>query len=165
MVNDLYRAISGKVREGSKAPMFTATDVRGEKFDTRAYLGRSNLVIFFYRNYLCSTCQGELKDLKHEYDRIAQQGAEVVAISTDSLDEAKDMAVNLQLPFKVISDPDHKIIDEYEVYDSENGTAFITLYVVDRTGTVRFKKSIEGLDSMFSARDLAKKLKDLGTAF
>lgn len=157
--------MAGKVREGSKAPMFTAMDIRGETFDTRTYLGRNNLVVFFYRSHTCSTCESELKDLKREYDRIAQQDAEVVAISIDSLDEAKNMAVDLQLPYKVISDPDHRIIDQYEVYDSENGMAFITLFVLDKTGTVRYKKSVEGLDTMFSAKDLVNRLKDTGSAF
>lgn len=165
MVNEMYRAMLGKVREGSKAPMFSAMDVRGETFDTRMYLGRTNLVLFFYRSHWCSTCGEELRDLKKEYGHITQQDAEVVAVSTDSVDEAKNLAVNLQLPFKVISDPDHRIIDEYGVYDIDNGTAFITLFLIDKTGTVRYRKMVEGMNDMFSAKDVANKLKDLGTSF
>ena len=88
----------------------------------------------------------ELLDLKDEYDKITRQDAEVVAISTDSIDEAKNMAVDLKLPYKVISDPDHRIIDMYDVYDSENDTAFITMFLVDKAGVVRFKRSIAGLE-------------------
>lgn len=161
----MYRSMLGNVREGSKAPMFSALDVRGDTFDPRAYLGRSSLVLFFYRGYWCATCREELLDLKGEYQRISGQGSEVVAISVDSVDEAKNMAVELQLPYKVISDPDHRIIDMYDVYDSENETAFITLFIIDRAGVVRYKRSIAGLEDVLPAAEVVNKLKNLGPAF
>ncbi len=154
----------GKVREGSNAPMFSALDVRGDTFDTRTYLGKSNLVLFFYRGHWCSTCRDELLDLKKEYARISGEG-EVAAISTDGLDEAKNMAVNLQLPYKVIGDPDHRIIELYDVYDRENGTAFITLFLIDRSGVVRYKRSIAGPEDVLRAADIVDKLKNIGSAF
>jgi thioredoxin-dependent peroxiredoxin len=160
----MYRSMLGKVREGSNAPMFSALDVRGDMFDTRSYLGRSNLVLFFYRGYWCATCREEMLDLKDEYGRIAQQDSEVVAIGTDSIDEAKNMAVDLGLPFKVISDPDHRIIDMYDVYDDENGTAFITLFLIDKAGVVRYKRSIAGLEDAVPATDVVNRLRSFGTA-
>jgi peroxiredoxin Q/BCP len=161
----MYRSMLGKVREGSNAPMFTALDVRGDTLNTSSYLGRSNLALLFYRGYWCATCREELLDLKDEYDKITQQDTEIVAISTDSIDEAKNMAVDLKLPYKVISDPDHWIIDMYDVYDSENGTAFITMFLVDKTGVVRFKRSIAGLEDVVRATDIVNRLKNMGTAF
>lgn len=155
----------GKVHEGSKAPMFSALDVRGETVDTRTYLGRGNLVLFFYRGYWCATCREELIDLKASYPGITHQDAEVIAVSTDSVDETKDLAVDLQLPYKVVSDPDHRIIDMYDVYDSENATAFITLFLVDKAGVVRFKRSIAGLEGVVTAMDVMNKLKNMGTVF
>lgn len=161
----MYRSMLGKVREGSNAPMFSALDARGDTFDTRSYLGRSNLVLFFYRGYWCATCREELTDLKKEYSRITTQDAEVAAISMDSVDEAKDLAVDLQLPYKVISDPDHRIVDMYDVYDREDDTAFITLFLIDKAGVVRYKRSIAGLEDVVSAADIVNKLKGLGSAF
>lgn|SRR5271157_166775 len=161
----MYRSISGKVREGSNAPMFSALDVRGDTVDTRSYLGRNNLVLLFYRGYWCATCREELVDLKDHYDRIAMDDSEVITVSVDSLDEAKDMAVELALPYKVISDPDHRIIDLYGVYDDENGTAFITLFLIDKTGVVSYKRSIAGLEDVVRATDILNKLKGMRSAF
>ena len=161
----MYRSMLGKVREGTNAPMFSALDVRGDTFDTRSYLGRNSLVLFFYRGYWCATCREELLDLKDEYNRITGQDAEVVAIGTDSIDEAKNMAVDLALPYKVISDPDHRIIDMYDVYDSENGTAFITVFLVDKAGVVRLKRSIAGLEDVIRATDIVNRLKNMSSAF
>lgn len=161
----MYRSMLGNVRQGSKAPMFSALDARGDMFDTRAYLGRSNLVLFFYRGHWCATCRGELLGLKGEYTHISTQDSEVVAISTDSIDEARNMAVDLQLPYKVISDPDHHIIDMYDVYDSENDTAFITLFLIDKAGVVRYKRSISGPEDVLPATEIVNKLKNLDSAF
>ncbi len=161
----MYRSMLGKVHEGSKAPMFSALDVRGDTFDTRAYLGRSNLVLFFYRGYWCATCREELLDFKANYPGISQQDAEVAAISTDSVDETKNLATELHLPYKVISDPGHRIIDMYDVYDSENDTAFITLFLVDKAGVVRYKRSIAGLEDVVTAQDVINRLKNMGNVF
>ncbi len=161
----MYRSMLGKVREGSRAPMFSALDVRGETFDTRAYLGRSSLVLFFYRGYWCATCREELLGFKSEYPVISRQDAEVVAISMDSVDEAKNLAVELQLPYKVISDPGHRIVDMYDVYDSENDTAFITLFLIDKAGVVRYKRSITGMEDVVTATDVLNKLRSMNSAF
>ena len=48
----------------------------------------------------------------------------------------------------MISDPDHRIIDMYDVYDGENGTAFITVFLVDKAGVVQLKRSIAGLEDV-----------------
>ena len=61
----------------------------------------------------------------------------------------------------MISDPDHRIIDEYGVYDSENGTAFITLILIDKAGIVRYKRIVEGLEDMFSAEEVTEQLEDM----
>jgi thioredoxin-dependent peroxiredoxin len=161
----VYRSMLGKVREGSMAPMFSALDVRGDTFDTREYLGKSILVLFFYRGHWCATCREELLDLKKEYPGIVAQYAEVAAISTDSVDEAKNMAVDLRLPYKVISDPDHRIVEMYDVYDRENDTAFITVFLVDKAGVVRYKRSIAGLEDVLPAAEIVEKLKGLDSAF
>ena len=161
----MYRSMLGKVREGNKSPMFSALDVRGDTIDTRTYLGKNSLVIFFYRGYWCATCREELLDIKNVYPRITAEGSEVIAVSTDSIDEAKNLAVDLQLPYKVISDPDHHIIDLYDVYDNENETAFITLFLVDKTGVVRYKRSIAGLEDVLPAAEIINKIKNIGSIF
>lgn len=147
------------------APMFRARDVRGEVFDSRSYLGKGSLVLLFYRGYWCATCREELLGLKKEYPGITAQGADVVAVSTDSVDEAKNLAVDLQLPYKVISDPDHSIVELYDVYDRENETAFITLFLIDKSGVVRYKRSIAGLEDVVPAASIVDKLKALESAF
>jgi thioredoxin-dependent peroxiredoxin len=161
----MYRSVLGSVKKGSMAPMFSARDVRGEVFDTRAYVGKSGLVLFFYRGHWCSTCREELLGLKRGYADISAHGAGIVAVSVDGPDEARNMAADLDLPYTVISDPGHRIIDMYGVLDSENGMAFITVFLIDKAGVVQYKRPITGTGDMLSAADIVTKLESMDTLF
>ena len=150
------------VNVNANAPEFRAIDVRGSEFNMVTFRGRNNLVIFFYRNSRCQTCREELKNMADYYGYISQQDGEVVAISTDNLDEAKNLAVDLKLPFRVISDPEHRIADLYGVFDTTTDTAYPALFLVDKNGVVRYRKIIEGLDDLVSGSDVANRLRDMG---
>lgn len=158
----MYR-ILGTVDVGSRAPGFRARDVQGREIVTDAFLGRSNLVIFFYRNSQCQTCREELADLANKYPLISEQDSEVIAISTDGIDVAKNMAVDLHLPFPVVSDPNADIIRLYGVYDDAVDTAYPIIFLVDRQGIVRYRKKIEGLADLVPAGEVVNRLKDMGT--
>jgi thioredoxin-dependent peroxiredoxin len=153
----------GMANTEGPAPAFRARDVAGREIDTADFQGRSNLVLFFYRNSLCQTCREELADLADKYPQIAEQGSEVIAISTDGIDMAKDLAVDLQLPYPVISDPDGDIIRLYGVYDEDTATACPTLFLLDKNGVSRHKRKINGLNDLVPAGEIVDRLKDLGT--
>lgn len=155
--------IPGNVDVGSQAPDFRARDVLGREISLADYRGRNNVVLFFYRNSRCQTCREELADLRHEYQLISQQDGEVIAISNDGIDMAKDLAVDLQLPYPVISDPDAGIIKLYGMFDDEVATAYPALILVDKNSVVRYRKKIEGLNDLVPADEVVNRLKDLGT--
>jgi peroxiredoxin Q/BCP len=157
----MYR-ILGNVDAGSQAPDFRARDVLGRDFNLADYRGRNNLVLFFYRNSQCQTCREELTDLADRYPLISRQDGEVLAISTDGIDVAKNMAVDLHLPYPVISDPDGNIIKLYGVYDSDMDTAYPAVLLIDKMGVVRFRKVIESLDDLVPATEVVNELKDMG---
>ena len=154
----MYRMRSA-VNVNSKAPAFKGIDIRGTEFNTATYTGRGNLVIFFYRNSRCQTCKEELKNLADKYGYITRQDGEVVAISTDSIDEVKNLAVDLQLQYKAISDPEHRILDLYGVFDSTTDTVSPALFLVDKNGIVRYRKIIEGLDDLVSGDEVVNRLR------
>jgi thioredoxin-dependent peroxiredoxin len=155
--------IPGMADTEGPAPAFRARDVTGREVDTADFQGRRNLVLFFYRNSLCQTCRKELADLAEKYSRIKGQDAEVIAISTDGIDMAKDLAVDLQLHYPVISDPDAAIIKLYGVFDNDVGTAYPALILVDKNGVVRYLKKIEGLNDLVPADEVVNRLIDPGT--
>ncbi|MGA9141582.1 MAG: peroxiredoxin family protein [Methanocella sp.] len=158
----MYR-MRGKVDVGDMAPEFKAKDVTYHEINEADYRGRNNLVLFFYRNSQCQTCREELTTLGNKFDYIVQQDGDVISVSTDGFDVAKNMALDLHLPFHVVSDPDGEIIKKYDVYDNNTDTAYPALFLIDKNGIVRYRKIIEGLDSLVSGDEIVNKLRDMGT--
>jgi len=158
----MYR-MRGKVDVGDQAPAFKARDVTYHEIDLAGYRGRNNLVLFFYRNSKCQTCREELTALGGKNDYIVQQDGDTIVISTDGFDVAKNMALDLHLPFHVVSDPDGNIIKEYGVYDNNTDTAYPALFVIDKNGVVRYRKIIEGLDDLVSGDEIVNMLRGMGT--
>jgi len=152
----MYRM--GNVDVDSQAPDFHARDVLGRKISLAGYRGRNNLVLFFYRNSTCQTCREEMADMAAEYSLISEQDGEVIAIGTDGIDMAKNMAVDLHLPYPVISDPAGEIVRLYRACDDDTATAFPTMILIDKNGVVRDRKRVEGLNDLVPAGDVVNKL-------
>ena len=66
------------------------------------------------------------------------EGADVIAISVDAPEKSLEMARKLKLPFAVLSDPEHKIIDAYDLYNIEGKISKPATFVLDTRGIVRW---------------------------
>jgi peroxiredoxin len=66
------------------------------------------------------------------------EGAEVIAISVDTPEKSLEMARKLKLPFAVLSDPGHKVIDAYDLYNLEGKISRPATFVLDLRGIVRW---------------------------
>jgi peroxiredoxin len=153
----------GKVDVGDRAPWFKVQDVTYHEISEADYLGRYNLVLFFYSNSGCQTCLEELKDLAEKFDDIVRQDGDVVTISTDGFEASKNLALDLHLPYHVVSDPDGNILKDYGVYDNSTGTAYPALFLIDKNGVVRYRKIIPGLDDLVPADEIVDRLRGMGT--
>ena len=62
----------------------------------------------------------------------------MLAISVDPPDKSRDLANKLNLPFQVLSDQQHAVIDSYGVYDADGKIAAPASFVIDKNQTVRW---------------------------
>ena len=65
-------------------------------------------------------------------------GAEIIAISVDNKDKNRELVDKLKLPFPVLSDTDHRVIDAYDLFNPEGKIAKPALLVIDQRGVVRW---------------------------
>ncbi|HUK90141.1 MAG TPA: redoxin domain-containing protein, partial [Blastocatellia bacterium] len=74
------------------------------------------------------------------YDKIKAAGADLVAISVDNQSFGWSMGQTTGARFKILSDPAHKVIDQYGVFNpnEHGGIAFPSTFVLDKSGTIRF---------------------------
>jgi alkyl hydroperoxide reductase subunit AhpC len=141
---------------GGKAPEFTLPVViNGEAgFDKKAslkdYLGKGNVVLAFYPFAFTGTattgCACELGNFQKDIDRFRQNGAEVLALSCDSMFANKAFAEKLgSVSYPLFCDyhPHGAVTKQYDVWDEARGKALRALFVIDCDGVIRWTKLYE----------------------
>jgi len=119
------------MRAGNDAPDFTLPSTAGDiKLSTIAADRR--IVLVFYMEDKTPGCAQMLNVLQSEYDTIRELGAEVIAISADSLDSHDAFSASLGgCPFPLASDVDLKVATAYGALNDE-GTAMVrAVFVVN----------------------------------
>jgi peroxiredoxin Q/BCP len=111
MVNDSITHL----KEGQKAPAFSAVDQHNDKFSTRDMIGKK-WVLFFYPNDLTATCTIEVCNLRDHYKELQKAGYEVIGISRGEVASKKRFADKNKLPFRLLADTNLKISSKYGVF-------------------------------------------------
>lgn len=104
--------------EGQKAPHFTGTDQDGNNISLKDYLGKK-LVIFFYPKDDTPTCTVQACNLRDNYGLLNKNGFEVIGISPDEVASHKKFENKFNLPFTLIADPKHIILNKYGVWQQK----------------------------------------------
>jgi peroxiredoxin Q/BCP len=138
------------LKEGDKAPEFTAKDQNGKSVSLADFLGK-NLILYFYPKDDTPGCTAEACDFRDNYQSLAQQGYQVIGISTDDEKSHKKFESKYALPFPLIADPEKEIVNSYGVWVEKNmygkvhmGTARTT-FLIDPNGIIQ--KIIEKVDT------------------
>jgi len=126
----------GKVRVGGKAPGFTLKSHEGKTVSLSDYLGEKSLVVYFYPKDETPGCKVESCTFRDYYEEFVEAGAEVIGISSDSIESHVSFAERHDLPFILLTDEDQSVRTSY-------GAAGLFLpgrvtYVIDKEGTVRY---------------------------
>lgn len=122
---------------GSKAPEVSGALDDGSGFILSEALAEKNVVLYFYPRDFTPGCTREACAFRDNYAAIGEHGAMIVGVSTDSADRHSSFRESLKLPFPLLADPEHKVIDAYDARGLFGfGTARVT-YVIDRQATIR----------------------------
>ncbi len=146
---------------GDVIPHFTAIDTNEEKFDTLEYIGKKPLVIYFYPKNNTPGCTAQACGFRDQYQDFTDLGAEVIGISSDSVDSHNAFAKQYKLPFILLSDTDKKIRKLFGVTSGLLGVlpGRVT-YIVDKKGKVVlvFDDSINATKHIAEALEAIKKI-------
>ncbi|HVW13965.1 MAG TPA: thioredoxin-dependent thiol peroxidase [Mucilaginibacter sp.] len=126
-----------KLKEGDKAPGFTAKDQEGNDISLSDFKGK-NVVLYFYPQDDTPTCTKEACNFRDNYQPLLTKGISVVGVSFDTEKSHKKFIKKYNLPFSLISDPDKKIIEAYGVWGEK------TLFGRNYMGTLRTTFIING---------------------
>ncbi len=100
---------------GDKAPKFTALDQHGKKISLADFKGQK-LALYFYPQDLTAACTTQACNLRDHYSALLKAGIAVVGVSPDAAEKHLTFIEKNQLPFPLITDPGHKLINLYGVW-------------------------------------------------
>ena len=125
-----------KVQVGDLTPGFTLLNQSGAPVSLSDFLGTKHIVLYFYPKDNTSLCTEEACAFRDSYEVFKDAGAEVIGISSDSVESHQQFAKEHQIPFILLSDVDGVIRKRYVVPTAFGLPGRVT-YIIDRQGIVR----------------------------
>ena len=138
---------------GEQAPDFTLKDQHGQHVTLSELRGRKSVVLVFYPFAFSRICTSELGALRDDLSAFDNDDVALLAVSCDSMYALRVFSERDGLPYPLLSDfwPHGAVARAYGVFDEERGCAVRATFVIDRSGTVRWKVE----NGLPQARDVA----------
>ena len=125
---------------GATAPDFTLKDGAGQDWRLSDQRGRT-VVLLFYPGDETPVCTKQMCSVRDNWEQYRETGAEVVGISTDSVESHRKFAEHHSLPLRLLSDPDRRVAEMYGAKSWLPGRAARSIVVIDAGGIVRHNKA------------------------
>ena len=100
---------------GDQLPEFYLRNKKGDEISSRSFVGKSNLVIYFYPKDETKVCTQQACSFRDEYESFQQHDCEVIGVSADSEDSHRRFSTRHRLPFLLVSDADKSIRRMFQV--------------------------------------------------
>ena len=131
-----------KLKEGDKAPDFSAMTNDGGKVSLSDLKGKP-VVLYFYPRDDTPGCTKEACAFRDEFASFKKKGAVVLGVSTDSGKSHDKFAAKYKLPFTLVADEDKRIVEDYGVWGQKSfmgrkymGTHRVT-FLIDPDGRIK----------------------------
>ncbi len=107
-------AAAAMLEPGASAPDFTLPSQEEKQVSLSQYKGKW-VVLYFYPKDMTSGCTIEAHNFQRDQAMYDKDNAAVIGVSLDTTDSHKQFCTKENLTFKLLADPDHKVVDEYGV--------------------------------------------------
>ena len=107
--------VSTMLEEGTKAPDFTLTADDGRGVGLSDFRGKK-VILYFYPKADTPGCTKQACAIRDVYPNIDGQGAVVIGISPDPPEALVKFREKYNLPFILLSDPNHKVAEAYSAW-------------------------------------------------
>lgn len=99
---------------GSQAPDFTLPSTDGD-VSLRDFRGRI-VVLYFYPKDMTPTCTQQACEFRDTHMEFLANDAVVLGVSTDEVERHNRFRDKYELPFLLLSDPEHQVCEQYGVW-------------------------------------------------
>ena len=125
---------------GESAPDFTLKDGDGRDWRLSDHRGRV-VVLLFYPGDETPVCTKQMCSVRDNWGQYTETGAEVVGVSTDSVESHRKFAEHHSLPLRLLSDPGRRVAEMFGAKSWLPGRAARSVVVIDADGRVRHNKA------------------------
>jgi thioredoxin-dependent peroxiredoxin len=129
--------MSRGIQVGDKAPDFTLPAQDGSQVRFYDRLGKGPVVLYFYPKDNTSGCTAQACAFRDSYEVFTEAGADVIGVSSDSVDRHAGFAGQHKLPFTLLSDKGGAVRKRYGVPAALGFIPGRVTYVIGQDGTVR----------------------------
>lgn len=146
---------------GIKAPAFSLPDQNGQMHSLEEYRGKK-VILYFYPRDNTPGCTKQACGYSQLYPQFQEKGAVVIGISKDTVASHKRFEEKQGLTFTILSDPELKVIQAYDVWKEKKNYGKVsmgvvrTTYLIDEDGVI-----IKANDKVKAADDSAKMLEEV----
>lgn len=129
------------LKQGDKAPAFKAKDQDGNIVSLSDFKGQK-VVLYFYPHDNTETCTKEACNIRDNFALLKKKGVVVLGVSEDDEKSHKKFEKKYSLPFTLIADTDHKLLEAYEVWGIKKfmGRGFMgthrTTFLINEKGKI-----------------------------
>ena len=125
-----------KLSLNTPAPDFTLKDANGDDWRLSDHRGKV-VVLLFYPGDETPICTRQMCSVRDRWDDYVATGAEVVGISSDSVESHKKFAEHHNLPLRLLSDSDGVAANLYGAKSLIPGKVARSVFVIDAAGILR----------------------------
>lgn len=130
------------MKVGDVAPDFELESGTGERIRLSSFLGRKQVVMFFYVRDGTSGCTAEVNGIKEQYGAISDR-YEVFGINDGTKESHQKFCQRNNLPFKILADPGKKVASLYHARGALGTYTKRITYLIGLDG--RIKEIVGGM--------------------
>jgi peroxiredoxin Q/BCP len=148
------------IEVGKPAPDFTLPALKGGAVTLSDFVGKKNVVLFFYPKDMTPGCTVEACTFRDAYEDFVAAGAEVIGISADSVESHQQFASKHSLPMQLLTDADGQVRSRYGIKKTLGMFPGRETFIIDKTGVVRhvFRSQLQVKKHVEESLQILKKL-------
>ncbi len=126
---------------GDPAPAFSVKDQDGKEVKLSDLKGEK-VVLYFYPKDNTPTCTNQACNIRDNYGSLLKKGYKVFGVSPDSEKSHQRFIKKHNLPFPLLADTEHKMVEAYGVWGEKTlfGRTYMgvlrTTFVIDKKGII-----------------------------
>ncbi len=149
---------------GSKAPAFTLTSDTGEKVRLSQFAGK-RVILYFYPAAMTPGCTKQACDFRDNLALFDAGEFVVIGISPDKPEKLARFREKESLPFLLLSDPDHAVMEKYGAWGEKKLYGRTVVGVIRSTFVLGPTGRVEAaLHNVKATGHVAKLIRDLQLA-